>query len=149
MLVREVTQDKEGLTDPGVHHLRYAYLPHAGTAQDAQPWLAAYEFNQPLIVAWKTEQRLNVQLPFVEETKARALESLDRSVPLPLTFSLGSAQNAVIADLYRQGDQIEAVVLNYTPMASVSIQVGGRTLRLPQSMFTLITVPAVSSEVPP
>ncbi|MEP6895013.1 MAG: glycoside hydrolase family 38 C-terminal domain-containing protein, partial [Chloroflexota bacterium] len=36
MLVRQVTKDPEGLTDPGVHHLSYGYLPHVGTADEAQ-----------------------------------------------------------------------------------------------------------------
>ena len=150
MLVREVTQDEEGLTDPGLHHLRYAYLPHTGMAEDAQPWLAAYEFNQPLIVTWKTGQGINIQLPFDEETKARELENLEIGSPLPLTFSVGSAQNAVIADLYRQGDdQIEAVVLNYNPMAPASIQVGKQRITLPQSVFTLIPLSSSSLVMPP
>ena len=148
MLVREVTQDKEGLTDPGVHHLRYGYLPHSGTAADAQPWLAAYEFNQPLIVTWKTGQGINIQLPFDEETKARELENLEIGSPLPLTFSMGSAQNAMIADLYRQGDQIEAVVLNYNSTAPASIQIGGQSIPLPQSAFTLMPL-SPSSLNPP
>ena len=39
MLIRQVTKDPEGVTDPGIHHLSYGYLPHIGTAAQAQPWL--------------------------------------------------------------------------------------------------------------
>ncbi len=138
MLVREVTQDQEGVTDSGVHHLRYAYLPHIGNAIDAQPWKYAYEFNQPLIATWKTGQGIDVQLPFDEETNLRQLENLEIGSPLPLMFSLVLAQNAVIADLYRQGDQIEAVVLDYDPMNVGVIQVREKEIALPQSVFTLM-----------
>jgi len=148
MLVREVTQDKEGVTDPDVHHLRYAYLPHAGAAQDAQSWLAAYKFNQPLIITWKTGQGINVQLPFDEATESRELENLEVGSPLPLTFSLLSAQNAVIADLYRQGDQIEAVVLNYDPEKAGTIDAGEQQIALPQSVFTLLPFPRLSLKLP-
>ncbi len=148
MLVREVTQDKEGVTDSGVHHLRYAYLPHTGMAEESQPWLAAYKFNQPLIAAWKTGQTINVKLPFDEETKASELENLEIGSPLPLTFNLLSAQDAVIADLYRQGDQIEAVVLNYDPAKAGTINVGAQQIALPQSTFTLLPFPSSSLNLP-
>ena len=149
MLVREVTQDKEGLTDPGVHHLRYAYLPHTGTATDAQPWLYAYDFNQPLIVTWKKDQSINVQLPFDEETKLRALKNSEPGSLLPPTFSLLVAHNAVVADLYREGEQIEAVVLNYNPMAPASMQVGKQRITLPQSVFTMIPLSSSYLVIPP
>jgi hypothetical protein len=138
MLVRQAAGDYESVSDPGVHHLRYAYLPHTGTAEEVKPWLAAYEFNQPLIVAWKTGQGVNVQIPFDESVESRELENLEDGPALPITYSLLSAQNAVIADLYRQGDQIEAVVLNYNPTASASIQVGEQRIPLPGSPFTLL-----------
>jgi hypothetical protein len=148
MLVREVTQDKEGLTDPGVHHLRYAYLPHAGTATHAQPWLYAYGFNQPLIVTWKKGQSINVQLPFDEETKLRALENSEPGSLLPPTFSLLVAHNAVVADLYRKGNQIEALVLNYNPASSATIQVDAEEITLPQSVFTLMQLSPSSLKIP-
>lgn len=143
MLVRDVTQDKEGVTDLGVHHLRYAYLPHTGTAEEAQPWFAAYEFNQPLIVAWKTERGLHVQLPFDEETENREWKNLENDPTLPTTFSLLSAQSAVVADLYRQGDQIDAVVLNYDPAKTGTINVGEQKITLPQSALTLMHLPSL------
>ena len=137
MLVRQASGDYESVSDPGVHHLRYAYLPHVGTAEDANPWLAAYEFNQPLIVAWKTGQAVSVELPFDEEAKKRELENLGNSPPLPAAFSLLSAQDAIVADLYREGDQVMAVVLDYDPMNGGVIQVG-EEVALPQSVFSLM-----------
>jgi|GEM_PF-1569860 len=148
MLVRQVTGDYESVSDPGVHHLRYAYLPHMGTAEDAQPWLAAYEFNQPLIVTWKTGSGINVQLPFDEEAKIRELENLVSTPLLPIEFSMLSAQSAVIADLYREGDQIMAVVLDYDPTIAGVIQVRGEEVALPQSVFTLLPLSSASLNLP-
>ena len=138
MLVRQVTKDKEGLTDPGVHHLRYAYLPHNGTAMDAQPWRAAYEFNQPLIAAWNIDGKINIQLPFDETTPQRQFENVASIPRLPLTSSLLSAQNAIIADLYWKGDQIEAIILDYDLTDSATLQTQGQLIPLPQSVFTLM-----------
>src|SRR6266496_394719 len=146
MLVREVTQDKEGVTDSGVHHLRYAYFPHTGNAMDAEPWKYAYEFNQPLIVAWKTGQGVNVQVPFAQSVESRELEN---SPALPVMYSLLSAQNAVIADLYRQGNQIEAVVLNYNTTTLASLQVREHSITLPESTFTLMPLLPSSLNLPP
>jgi len=148
MLVRQAAGDYESVSDPGVHHLRYAYLPHIGTADDAQPWLAAYEFNQPLIVAWKTGQIINVQIPFDEEVRIRELENLEVGSPLPLAFSLLSAQGAVIADLYREDEQIMAVVLDYDPANAGAIQVGEEEVALPQSMFTMMPLSPSSLGIP-
>ncbi len=149
MLVREVTKDKEGLTDPGVHHLRYDYLPHLGTAATAQPWLAAYEFNQPLIAAWQTNRVINVQLPFDEETPLRQFKNLESAPQLPFTFSLLSAQSAVLTDLYRQGEQLMAVVLDYDPTTAGIIQADGQAIYLPQSVFTLMPISLHSLSLPP
>lgn len=148
MLVREVTQDEEGLTDPGMHHLRYAYLPHTGTATDGLPWLAAYEFNQPLIVTWKTGLELNVQLAFDDHVAVRELASFGNGSPLPKSLSMLSAQGALIADLYRAGDQVEALVLNYDPAASASLQFAGGEITLPKSPFALVPL-APWGDLPP
>jgi len=149
MLVREVTQDKEGVTDSGIHHLRYAYYPHAGDEMDAQAWKYAYEFNQPLIPVWKMENIINVQIPFDEEITRIGVENLENSLMLSDSFSLLSAQNAVIADLYPKGDQIEAVVLNYDLARSGIIQVGARQIDLPQSMFIVLPLSLSSFEFLP
>lgn len=138
MLVRQASGDSESVSDPGVHRLRYAYLPHRGNATDARPWISAYEFNQPLIVAWKTGEGMNVQLPFDDEVNIRELKNLEGGSPLPLTFSLLSAQNAIVADLYWERDQLMGVVVNYDPTNGGTIQVGEEEIALPQSMFTLM-----------
>ncbi len=148
MLVRHATGDAEGVTDPGVHHLRYAYLPHMGTAEDAQPWLAAYEFNQPLIVTWRSSDHVNVQLPFDDATPLRQSENGEPASTFPITSSLLSAENAIVADLYRQGDQIEAVILDYNPTDSATLQAGGQLIPLPQSLFTLIPLSPSSLKLP-
>jgi len=148
MLVRQARGDNESVSDPGVHHLRYAYLPHIGSATDAQPWIYAYEFNQPLIPTWKVGPRINVQLPFDEEMKIRESENLEIHPDLPLTFSLLSAQSAMIADLYRQDDQIMALVLDYDPTNAGVIQVEGQEITLPQSVFTLMPLSSSSIKIP-
>jgi hypothetical protein len=149
MLIREVTKDPEGVTDPGVHHLSYAYLPHTGTAAEAQPWLAAYEFNQPLIVAWRSGDQINVQLPFDGTTPQRQFENAPSTSGLPATFSLLSTQNAVVTDLYRNGEQVEAVVLNYNPTRFASLQIGEQQITLPQGVFTIMPIPLSSLALPP
>jgi Glycosyl hydrolases family 38 N-terminal domain/Glycosyl hydrolases family 38 C-terminal domain len=146
MLVRQATGDEEGVTDPGLHRLHYAYFPHTGNAKATQPWIYAYEFNQPLILTWKTGETVNVQLPF-EETNFREFDNVEIGSPLPLTLSLLSAQNAVIADLYRHEGQIEAVVLNYDPAKEGTINIGAQEIALPQTAFTL--VPFSSSLIKP
>jgi hypothetical protein len=89
---------------------------------------------------------VNGQLPFDEEIKKRKLEDLKNSSPLSLTFSLLSTENAIVADLYREGDQITAVVLDYDPMNGGMIRAGGNEIVLPKSVFTLVTL---SLEIPP
>lgn len=148
MLVRDVTQDKEGVTDRGVHHLRYAYLPHTGSALDAEAWKYAYEFNQPLIAAWNNGKTINVQLPFDEDIESRGLENQENSAALPLTFSMLSTQDAVVADLYRQGDQIEAVVLKYDPAKTGTINIGTQQITVPQSAFRLLPLSSSLIKLP-
>ena len=60
-----------------------------------------------------------------------------------------STQSAVIADLYRQGEQIIAVVLDYDPMTTGIIQVDGQAIYLPQNVFTLIQLSPSFLGVPP
>lgn len=148
MLVREVTSRDEGLTDPGVHHLAYGYLPHAGTAASAQVWLRAYEFNQPLIPAWRNGQQVAVQLPFDAMGSPRQFLTSSSAAELPEQFSLLSAQNAMIADLYPQGSLIQAVALSYDPRSPGTMQVGGRRIQIPQGVFRLLPIPASDLGLP-
>src|SRR5258707_8074623 len=109
MLVRQVTHGPEGVSDPGIHHLRYAYLPHIGGVNDAQSWLAAYAFNQPLIPVWRNGSQLNVQLLFAGLTFFSQRVDLNSATPLPTTTSLFSVKNAIVADLFRRSDLIKSV----------------------------------------
>ncbi len=148
MLVREVTQDKEGVTDAGDHHLHYAYLPHNGNAIEAQVWRYAYEFNQPLIPTWKTGKAIKIQIPFDDGLRELEVDASGNTSVMPGSFSLLSTQDAVIADLYRQGDKIEAIVLSYDLDKLGVIQVGTEQIDLPRNIFTLMPLPLSSFEIP-
>jgi len=145
MLVRDVTQDEEGVTDLRVHHLRYAYYPHSGDVTDAKSWIYAYEFNQPLIPVWNVERTINVQLPFYDEINRINVENLDNNLVLPVSFSLLSARGAIVADLYREAQQVRAVVLDYDPLNSGVIQVGEEQVSLPQGVFTWLPLSPLDS----
>ena len=132
LLVRSVTdgRDGEGVNDPDYHTLRYAYLPHQGSAAEAQPWLAAYCFNQPLIPVWRTGAGLNVQLPFTSSSligavTSQPLEATPRS--FPAVFGLATARGGLIADLFQRGSQTVAALLSYDPSAPISLQIGQTT----------------------
>ena len=146
MLVRQVTRDKEGVTDSSIHHLRYAYLPHSGSVADAHPWLAAYDFNQPLITSWRSGDQINLQLPFDDLTPMRSVAAGLPAPELPTTFSLlSSSKNVVIADLYTQGDQTEAVAINYDPSTPAALQVGDQAVAVPESSFSMVPLPSTTS----
>jgi hypothetical protein len=88
LLARQVRDEGgEGVTDPELHRLRYAYWPHAGQADAARAWQAAYAFNQPLIPAWRAGGRVWVGVPF--GGSARSYPSLTAgAAPLPPEHSL-------------------------------------------------------------
>lgn len=141
MLVRAVSdlgeRQPEGLTDPGYHLLRYAYLPHSGRAIDAQPWLAADAFNHPLFAVWRDGDLLEMRLPFVDDERLR-------QVPLPATdralarsVSLIAAENGLIIDVVRRGDHIEAVVLNQDPRRPAYLTYGSHQTTLGATSLTL------------
>ena len=139
LLVRDVTdtgRDKEGVTDLEYHTLRYAYLPFAGQAPDLAR--AAYAFNQPLIPVWRSGDKLDVQLPF--EERVRQMDLDPSAHPFPDSFSLISAQNAIISDLYRRGGQVEALVVNYDPTAAAALQIGEKQIPLAASPISILPV---------
>ena len=149
MLIRQVTKDPEGVTDPGIHHLSYGYLPHIGSAAQAQPWFAAYDFNQPLMVTWKSGGQVNVQLPFDASTSPRQFEEGASTPALSSSLSLLTAQNGVVADLYRQGQAIDAIVLNYNPTSQATLQLGGQTINMPRGPFTFFPISPTSLALSP
>jgi hypothetical protein len=142
MLIRQVTRDPEGVTDPGVHHLSYAYLPHISAVTDAQSWIAAYAFNQPLIAVWRNGDKVNVQLPF--DKAALSKQDLINEAPLPISSSLISAQKALVADVYRQGDRTEAVIIKYDLSATGTLNIGNEQIALPIRPLASITLPFIA-----
>ena len=134
MLVRDVTDGgrptSEGVSDRAYHTLRYAYLPHAGTATAAQPWRAAAAFNQPLIPAWRAQGQIAVQIPFVA-AGAYHFPVNAAARAFPPSFSLSSADHGMIADLYRRDQQIEAVVLNPAPGEPAPLTISSVDVGLP------------------
>lgn len=138
MLVRDATLDPEGVSDPGVHHLRYAYLPHLRTAADAQLWRTAYAFNQPLIFVSHVGDQAWVQLPFDSMGAIRPFTSQPSGLPLPLSFSLLASHNAIIADLYGQADQVEALILSYDPTLPATLTMNGQSIVVPMGSFNLM-----------
>ena len=134
LLVRDAREDHEGVIDTEPHTFRYAYLPHVGQVENL-PQLA-YAFNQPLIPVLKSDDQITIQLPF---TTLRQFPSSPSS-PLPLSFSLLSADSALIADLYRDGDQLNAVVIDYDPASPASIQTDSQTLAVPSLPLAIIPI---------
>ena len=64
----------------------------------------------------------------------------------PVKASQGSlARDAIVADLYRQRDQVEAVMLNYGPIGSANFQFGNQRIALAQSLFTLMPLPSLET----
>ena len=137
MLVRQVSDgggdDAEGVTDGEPHLFRYAYLPHTGTAADAQPWLTAYTFNQPLIPVWRTGDTLQVQLPFADQPAPRQVAIAPGARAFPSTFSLIAAESGLVADLACRGEQLVALTIDYAPQSPAVLTTGTATTTLPQA----------------
>ena len=89
-----------------------------------------------------------MQILLDDETNEIKVENLETRPALPTIYSLLSSQDTVISDLYRNGDRIEAVVLNYDPIKSGVIQIGARQIILSQSVFTLMPLSLSSLEIP-
>jgi hypothetical protein len=142
MLVRDVSDGgrptSEGVTDRAYHTLRYAYMPHTGNAAAAATGRAAYTFNQPLIAVWKAGAQLQVQLPFMAAPGRFPVAAAAHS--LPPAFSLISADNGIIADLYRRDDRIEAVVLASDPDTPATLRGGGPPRVLAPAPLTITPV---------
>jgi Glycosyl hydrolases family 38 C-terminal domain len=146
MLVRDVSDGgrptSEGVKDRGYHTLRYAYLPHTGNAAAAATGRTAYAFNQPLIAVWQAGNHLQVQLPFMATLGSFPVASAVRR--LPPTWSLISADNGSIADLYHQHDRLEAVVLAGDPNTPTTLSGSGSPRVLAPAWFTIAPVVVAS-----
>lgn len=128
--------------DRAYHTLRYAYLPHTGNIAAAAIWRTSYGFNQPLIPVWKTGAQLQVQLPFMTAPGRFPIVAAART--LPPTFNLISADNGIIADLYRRDDQIEAVVLAGDPDTPTTLTGGDPPHVLAPAPLTITPVVVAS-----
>jgi hypothetical protein len=151
MLVRSAPGDgDDGLTDTDYHTLRYAYLPHYGTAAAVQPWLAAYAFNQPLIPVWRSgsgsAERLNVQLPF-GDSPPRQFKPEAAAPPWPTSLSLISAESGLVADLYHREQQLEALVLDYDPASPATLHFDQKEIRLKGAWLTVVPVELTAKTV--
>ncbi len=142
MLVRDVSDGgrptSEGVTDRAYHTLRYAYMPHTGNVAAAAAWRAAYAFNQPLIPVWKAGDQLQIQLLFMASPGHFPVTRATRT--LPATFSLLSADNGIIADVYRRNDRIEAVVLAGDPTIPATLTGRGAPRVLAPAPLTITVV---------
>jgi hypothetical protein len=66
---------------------------------------------------------------------------IDRAArALPAQLSLIDADSAIVADMYRRDNQIEAVILDLDPSTPASITSGGEQRRLPPAAVTTTTV---------
>ncbi len=135
MLVRDVTERDEGVTDREYHMLRYAYLPRVGAA--AKLPTAAYEFNQPLISVWRVGDQINVQLPF--DDRVRQFPVTANAKKFPSSFSLGSAQGGIIADLFERDGKMNALVLDYDPSTPATIS-ANNSITLPKTSISLTPI---------
>jgi hypothetical protein len=139
MLVRDVTERDEGVTDLAYHTLRYAYLPHgAETSPSVDPNLAAYEFNQPLIPVWRVNGHVLVQLPF--ENSARTFAPSPNARTFTTPYSLLSLQSGILADLFHRNTETDAVVFDYDPESPATIA-GAKIINLPGAFISVTPVP--------
>jgi len=88
----------------------------------------------PLIPVWRSGGQFQVQLPFAPRVLAFPLAAA-RS--LPSSLSLIAAESAIIADLYRRGDGIEAIVLDADPQTPATISSGDRSRVLSPASLTV------------
>jgi Glycosyl hydrolases family 38 N-terminal domain/Glycosyl hydrolases family 38 C-terminal domain len=138
LLARSVSDNgQEGINDTQPYTLLYAYYPHLGDAGQSQPWLQAYNLNQPLIPVWRSSNTFHIALPFQESALLQPLAAT--SPTLPSTFSLASAQGGLIIDLTPQDGQIHALVVDYGGLPA-SLHTSAGTLVLPTKGISDVTV---------
>ncbi len=138
LLARSVSdKGQEGVNDTQQYTLLYAYYPHPGDAGQAQPWLLAYDFNQPLIPVWRASGGFHIGLPF--QASARVLPLASTSPTLPPSLSLASAEGGLIIDLAPQDGQLHALVVDYS-QAPITLRTPAGALTLPASWLSAVPV---------
>ncbi len=135
LLVRDAREDHEGVTDVETYTFRYAYLPHMGPVSNLSQ--LAYAFNQPLIPVLKSDAQITVQLPF---TSPRQFPLSPLTPSYPSQYTLLSAESALVIDLYRQGDESRAVVVDYDPGSPAMLTVGDQMIGVPAAPLSTIPV---------
>jgi hypothetical protein len=138
LLARSVSDNgQEGVNDTEQYTLLYAYYPHLGDAGQAQPWLQAYDFNQPLIPVWRAFGDMQIGLPFQASALVRPLAST--SPALPPSLSLASSDGGLIIDMAPQEGQLHALVVNYGGAQSI-IHTPAGALALPSQWLSDVPV---------
>jgi hypothetical protein len=138
LLARQVDDEgREGVRDSQTHTLRYAYLPRPG--DNVLAWQAAYAFNQPLIVAWRAGPEWCVQLPFGQATQSapsagevfcQPQAELAAAGPFAMPASLLAADGGLVADVWRQDGQTQALVLGFDPAQTVTVTAGEKQVQV-------------------
>ena len=145
LLVRQAAgrggPEAEGVTDTEEHTFRYALLPHAGGVAEAQPWLAAYAFNQPLIPVWRTGDTMQIQLPFATDPTPRQLPHTPGGPTFPARSGLLAATSGLIADLACRGADLIALTIDYDPASPPVLTAGNAAITLPPAAVAAHSVP--------
>jgi hypothetical protein len=135
LLGRSVTHDAEGVTDTDYHTFHYAYFPHFPmTAEELAQ--TAYAFNQPLIPVWRANDQIHIHLPF----SSRKTLTPGSNSNFPTTFSLLSAESALVLDLYENEAGTQAVIVDYDPATPATLNVNGQTISLPAEALSILPV---------
>ncbi len=138
LLARSVSDNgQEGVNDAQRYSLSYAYYPHLGDAGQAQPWLRAYDFNQPLIPVWRASGEFHIGLPFQAAGLVRPLALTTPA--LPSSFSLASSDGGLIIDLAPQAGQLHALVVDYGE-APITLRTPVGVLALPARWLSDVPV---------
>lgn len=123
MLVRDVTERDEGVTDREYHTFRYAYLPHVGQIGNLPN--STFEFNEPLIPVWRTNNQIAMQLPF--ENRVRQVPISANAKKFPDSVSVLSSESGIVADLFSRHDTMNALVLDYDSASPATVHAAKNT----------------------
>ncbi len=139
MLVRDVTERDEGVTDREYHTFRYAYLPHGRQVSNLPT--AAFEFNEPLIPVWRANNQIAMQLPF--ENRVRQFPIVANAKKFPNSVSVLSSESGIVADLFSRNGAMNALVLDYNSESPATIHATKTITREKNSPYLIpIDLPA-------
>jgi alpha-mannosidase len=130
----------------GIHHIKYALVPHRGTWQDAEATRRGAEFNEPLLL--KTEASHSGQLP-----ASYNMLSVAPSNVIIESVKKAEDSNEYIVRLYEAADKPATAVLNFsrTPRTARATDMMEWDKFVPSSAFaiegTQVSVPVKPFEV--